>query len=155
MKLKRTAKQTMFVAINLVLVSGVAALYVTDALENGGTFNWVLSVILSVWAVFIMLNLLRRSVYAEIDEGGITVHRVLSSVYVPWTHMQWANIVPESTISLIAYRRDGATKDSYTGLSARLTGEDGKAALLAAIQNARPDIPTRSPHDTTGDQDEA
>ena len=148
MKLKRSGKQTLLVVVNLVLVSAVAALYVTDALDAGGLFNWAAAILLSIWATFIMLNLLRRSVYAEIEEGGITVHRVLTSVYVPWSQMQWANIVPDSRISLIAYRRNGASKESYTGMSSRLTGEDGKAALLAAIQNARPDLPTRSPHDT-------
>jgi hypothetical protein len=149
MKLKRSGKQTLLVVVNLVLVSAVAALYVTDALDAGGLFNWAAAILLSIWATFIMLNLLRRSVYAEIEDGGITVHRVLTSVYVPWSQMQWANIVPDSRISLIAYRRNGASKESYTGMSSRLTGEDGKAALLAAIQNARPDLPARSPHDTT------
>lgn len=156
MKLKRSGMQTALVVLNLVLVSAVAALYVVDALNEGGAFNWIAAVGLSIWATFIMLNLLRRSVYAEIDDDGITIHRALSSIYVPWGQMQWANIVPESRISLIAYRRRDSDKDSFTGLSSRLTGEDGKAALLAAIQNARPDIPTRSPHDTAApDQPES
>jgi hypothetical protein len=150
MKLKRSGMQTALVVLNLVLVSAVASLYVTDALNEGGVVNWIAAVGLSIWATFIMLNLLRRSIYAEIDEDGITIHRALSSVFVPWAQMQWANIVPESRITLIAYRCNGSEKDSFTGLSSRLTGEDGKAALLAAIQNARPDIPTRSPHDAVG-----
>ncbi|MFT6023590.1 MAG: hypothetical protein ACI9PY_001707 [Ascidiaceihabitans sp.] len=148
MKLKRSGMQTALVALNLVLVSAVAALYVTDALDMGGAFNWGASIILSGWATFIMLNLLRRSVYAEIEDDGLTIHRVLTSVYIPWGQMQWVNIVPDSRISLIAYRRRDSSVESYAGLSNRLTGDDGKAALLAAIQNARPDIPTRSPNDT-------
>ena len=66
MVFRRTGDQTAWVAVNFVIVSGLAAWTLRDGYVEGRIILTIFGILLAAWAGFIALNLIRRGSYGEI-----------------------------------------------------------------------------------------
>ena len=145
MVFRRTGTQTVWVAVNFVIVAGLAAWTLRDGLAEGRMLLTVFGILLAAWAGFIALNLIRRGSYGEITETGVTFRYVSHDKVVPFARMEFADIPEGKAGGMIGYKPEGEDKLRYAAFSQRLIGAEGVAAIRKAIKKARPKLPSEAP----------
>jgi len=145
MVFRRTGNQTAWVAVNFVIVSGLAAWTLRDGYAEGRIILTIFGILLAAWAGFIALNLIRRGSYGEITETGVTFRYVSHDKVVPFDSMEFADIPEGKAGGVIGYKSGGEDKLRYAAFSQRLIGGEAVKALKQAIGEARPRLPEEAP----------
>lgn len=145
MEICRTPRQTAFVCVTALVVGGLAWWNIRDGLRMDSTALVVLGGVFAAWAVYILLDLLRRGVPVSVGASGVTIRHAVQTEHIPFDRMSWTSFDDTRRAGIIAYRPEGADKERYAALAKKTIGADGVAALRDAIRAARPDLPDVRP----------
>ncbi|KQB95463.1 hypothetical protein AL073_16595 [Loktanella sp. 1ANDIMAR09] len=146
MEFKRTQRQHFFTILTFIMVSWLWY----DLIMSSTTTEVVLGLLCGVWAAFIAYSYLRTPSLGRLDPDGLTLHRPLRTVSFKWDELQWASIGADRRALIFAYRHQGDVKDRYIGCSRRILTPDALDAITAALQAARPNLPSSPPEAENG-----
>ncbi|PJI91246.1 PH (Pleckstrin Homology) domain-containing protein [Yoonia maricola] len=145
MEFKRTQRQHFFIVLNFVLLSWLWYSFFTSE----SLLEKVIGVLCGVWAAVIAFNYLRAKNLGRLDDDGLTLERPFRTVSFKWNALQWASMGDERRALVFAYRHQSDVKDRYVGCGRKILTPDAIDAIVAAVNAARPDLPSGPPEAAT------
>lgn len=146
MEFKRTQRQHFFTILTFLMLSWLWY----DFITSDSMIEKVLGVVCGAWSAVIAYSYLRSPSLGRLDDDGLTLHRPLRTVSFKWDQLQWASLGADQRALVFAYRHQGDVKDRYIGCSRKSLTPDAIDAIVAAVQAARPNLPSSHPEAETG-----
>ncbi|MEJ8559898.1 PH domain-containing protein [Yoonia sp. GPGPB17] len=141
MEFKRTQRQHFFTILNFLLLSWLwYSFFTSETLTEK-----VIGVLCGAWAAVIAYNYLRARNLGHIDSDGLTFERLFRTVSFKWDELQWASMGEDRRALVFAYRHQSDVKDRYVGCSRKALTPDAIDAIVAAVNAARPNLPSGPP----------
>ncbi len=143
-ELRRTGRALAFILLNLALISAAAALNGWRWLQTGSGFDLAVTVLFSIWALFVLRGFITKPIYGAVREDGVEHRGVFSTTLIGWDQLTFADFDSSARIALLGYRQaDG--KEAYAAFNKKTSGADDFDAMKQAIFARLPDLPDKSP----------
>jgi PH (Pleckstrin Homology) domain-containing protein len=144
MLISRTPQQSLVTFVRGMLVASVSVWSLIEGLNSSSVMLVIWFVLSALWAVFILLGLVRQRHFVEVSDAGLQVFNLFSRPFIRWDQLTWAGLNPGGSVVVFTWTPAEGSKEEYAGVPLKYLGARA-GDLRAAVAEARPDLPDRKP----------
>ena len=129
----RDSKRLFRILGHFGVVAAVSIFFLVSWQGSGAAYDLAVGVVFALWALFILVPLWRRRIYARVDAQGISINAPWRWHVVPYDAMQWYDFDSGQRIGLIAYRDGPSGRERCTGFAKQVIGAEFTETMRQAI----------------------